>query len=511
MTAARCKGLSAFLESAALILAFIAFFGITAAGFFVTCAIEIDWASQNTERVLFLPDNVAVNLIVLAVALCLILMLLRTDIKKHAVTAVTAGMALAVIAVGFWFTENAYATPGADALALVDTAREILSGNLDSIRGSYYLRTFPFQMGFLLFLEGFFRVFGPESLLLLQKCNVVLLALSNVAIVRIAHLLFENRKVTLLTALFTLLFIQPVFLTTFIYGNIPGMFFAFLAILFAIRALRGQPGFYIPSAIAIALATILKMNFSIVMIAMVIVLLLTALKNKKSLPALAAVGMIVLTIAAGRLPQKIYESRAGVSLGAGTPQGAWLVTGFRESSLCSGWYNSYTTTVLMGNGYDQERTRAQVKADFEERLAIFRARPRYAAAFFGKKLISQWQEPSYQSIWSSAAGTHSQAVPAAVESIYTGKTGQALAVYFNHLMQLIYAAFLLGLIALFKNRNLPALMLPLVLLGAAIYHLLFEAKAQYVLVYIPLMLPIAALGLTRLSDVLTGRARRRKA
>ena len=503
------KKLTDYLELAALLITLVAFAGITAAGFLMTCEVEIDWASENIERVLFLSDNVAVNLIVYAVALCLTGLLLRADVKKGTLWIVISGMAFTTLIAGLWWVKNAHALPDADSDTLTELARQVTAGDWADIAPSYYLRTFPFQMGYLMFLEGFSRAFGVENILRVQELNVVFLTLSNLALVRTSHLLFQNRKVTLLTALLLLLFIQPIFLTTFVYGNIPGMFFSFLAILLFIEAQRGRKLCYIGMCVSMALAVTLKMNYSIIMIALAIVLFLSALRNRKALPAIAAAAMVVLTLFVSGLPQKSYERRAGVSFGAGTPQGAWLVTGFRESSLCSGWYNGYTTTILLKNGYDQEATRAAVKADFEERFEIFKSRPRYALAFFGKKLISQWQVPSYQCIWSSEVGKHSAPLPEAVASIYEGRTGEVLDTYFNHLMQFIYAGFVIGLIALMKKRNLPALALSLVLLGACLYHLLFEAKAQYVATYIPLMLPIAAAGLVSLNALITAAGEKR--
>ena len=51
-----------------------------------------------------------------------------------------------------------------------------------------------------------------------------------------------------------------------------------------------------------------------------------------------------------------------------------------------------------------------------------------------------------------------------------------------------------GIYFLFINRktNIETVLLPLVILGAFGYHLLFEGKSQYVLTYIILMIPTAS-------------------
>ena len=189
---------------------------------------------------------------------------------------------------------------------------------------------------------------------------------------------------------------------------------------------------------------------------------------------------------------------------------AGLVTGFRESSLCSGWFNSYTTEVLMRHGYDQAATKTAIAEDFAERISVFLARPRYAAGFFGRKFVSQWTEPTFQSVWSAAVQTRSGPVSAAAESLFYGEGAEAFARVSAPLVRFVYAAFTFACARLLRRESglsaragfgrLPAsggcgaliLTLPLACLGTGVYHMLFEAKAQYVLPVLLYMLPYAA-------------------
>ena len=65
----------------------------------------------------------------------------------------------------------------------------------------------------------------------------------------------------------------------------------------------------------------------------------------------------------------------------------------------------------------------------------------------------------------------------------------------NVYQQFVFLALLLGLIRLGKKKDLLRCLLPLILLGGLLYHLLFEAKSQYAMPYFVLILPIAAYGL----------------
>jgi hypothetical protein len=65
----------------------------------------------------------------------------------------------------------------------------------------------------------------------------------------------------------------------------------------------------------------------------------------------------------------------------------------------------------------------------------------------------------------------------------------------NVYQQFIFLCLLFGLIRLWRKKDLLRCLLPLVLLGGILYHLLFEAKSQYAMPYFVLILPIAAYGL----------------
>ena len=120
--------------------------------------------------------------------------------------------------------------------------------------------------------------------------------------------------------------------------------------------------------------------------------------------------------------------------------------------------------------------------------------PNYAFDFYSKKILSQWNEPSYECVWVSKVKSHSYELNGFAKDVYDGSTGQLLQLHFNFYMQLVFILFALGIYMLFIKRmaRTETLLLPLVVLGAFGYHVLFEAKSQYSATYIPLLLPTAA-------------------
>ncbi len=64
----------------------------------------------------------------------------------------------------------------------------------------------------------------------------------------------------------------------------------------------------------------------------------------------------------------------------------------------------------------------------------------------------------------------------------------------NQFQQLIFFGMLLSLFELWRRRDMESSLLPLIILGGLLYHLLFEAKSQYAMPYFVLMIPMAAFG-----------------
>ena len=163
--------------------------------------------------------------------------------------------------------------------------------------------------------------------------------------------------------------------------------------------------------------------------------------------------------------------------------------------MAPGWYTNIGMKTFMESGFDSDKANAKAKQDIDTRVKALTSNLNYGADFFSKKILSQWNEPSYESIWVSKVKSHYNGDPdSVVKSVYDGGMGKVLDFYFNLYMQALFLLFAGGMLVLLaKGRmNSAKVLLPLVLLGAFGYHLLFEGKSQYILTYIILMIPTAA-------------------
>ena len=515
------NGAYGFLSGAALALAAAFFACAFLSSLLFTTRIEIDFAGKNDERVLIgrLSPASALLACALTAACCGAAALFCRGAEsgerlRKAYRILKAFAAASALLGGIAWILAAKAYPTHDSLSCLRHAEALVSGDREYLRASSYLRAFPFQSGLVLWDAAFVAVFGGAAVPALQIANAALLAGIRLLLLGCAERLFGDGRVRVLTAVLVILYAQPVFLCTFVYGVFPGLFFALAAFRAALSPVPGGRGGRLARAALIGLgmaaACALRQNYLIFALALAIAEGLEALRTRSFRPLPAAGCAILFPLLLRAVPQAALGSAAGCAFGPGTPQGAWLVTGFRESSLCSGWFNSYTTEVLMRHGYDQVATKAAIAEDLAERASVFLARPRYAAGFFGRKFVSQWTEPTFQSVWSAAVQTRTGPVSAAVESLFYGNGAEVFARVSAPVVRFVYAAFAVACVRLLRRGNgrpdragpgrLPAsegcgaliLTLPLACLGTGIYHMFFEAKAQYVLPVLLYMLPYAA-------------------
>ena len=92
------------------------------------------------------------------------------------------------------------------------------------------------------------------------------------------------------------------------------------------------------------------------------------------------------------------------------------------------------------------------------------------------------------------------------EALFSQESGirAALETCMGAMQRALYLLALIGTVdGIRKRKDSLQTVLPLIVLGGMMYHMLFEAKSQYAYVYAVLLVPLAARGLCRLEDYLT--------
>ena len=252
----------------------------------------------------------------------------------------------------------------------------------------------------------------------------------------------------------------------------------------------------------LSIAVILKLNSLIVVVAVLIVWLVTLVKKPGARSAVMALLLLVCVLVCADLPQKLYEKRSGEDFGGGIPKISWLAMGFHESDSCSGWYNpTYTTTAYRQSDYDAEATAELAKSAIAARLDTFSNNLIECERFFGRKFLSQWNEPSYQGLWNNQLRSH-YSEPGLMYELLCHRFERGVKAFMNIYQQLVFFGFTLGLFRILRRRDVIFALLPLTVLGGMLYHLLFEAKSQHAQSYFVMLIPVAAYGLAKLYEII---------
>ena len=465
---------------------------------------DLSTGSGRDEIIRFLPDRLGVNLIALGLCLAALYLFWRICGRIRLRT-LTALLLCWTLLAGAAFVTQAKIIQAQDAEVVSFWAMQAARGDTSYYHA--YFHYFPFQFGLALYEELFFRlIFAlrpgiPEGFaaLLLQGLNLLWLCAAELAMIRCAGLLFSSERAQKLTALLLFLAPQGLFTTTYLYGNIPGLGCAMLALwAFLLFRKNGRPLPALLCALFIACAVILKQNYLIYFVALAIVWLLCLLRKFSLRSALGLLLCAALVLGLRGVPQRLYEKRIGEDFGGGIPIWSWMAMGFREGSTCSGWYDPTYTTILFENSdYDRETVARKAKQAALDRIEEFRRAPGEAAAFFNRKFLSQWNEPSCQSVWTNKVREHYSPPGRLYTKLLEDGEG-ALKGYMGFVQQLVLFGAAAAVLVLLRRRDIVQCLLPLILLGGVLYHLLFEAKAQYALNYFLTAIPLAACGLDAL-------------
>lgn len=488
---------------------FLAFAYIAVMSIFQTSV--FDPTAYGAEKIIFQTDNIALNIFMTVLFAVFVF-----KMKKHYdffakvnMRFLEIGLVVYALMLGFVWIFSVTSIPAADSYNVFETASQAANGNYSSLSGSdfynsayyngySYYNFYPFQLGFVFISEIVYRIFGTQSYMPIQIINVICVAVTYLGIAKITKHLFKRRSVEFIAILLLAGCFQPILFSTFVYGNIIGMCCAVWASYFLIRYFQSSKYILLlPCGALLVLATMAKYNNMIYLIAFVVMLIVHTVKDKKWQSIAFALAICVAAVGVNNLIIISYENRAGVKLADGVSQVLYLDMGLNESSMAPGWYNEIAIETYKQYQLNNEAANAAAWDDINTRINIFANNPGYAADFFGKKITSQWNEPTFESIWVSEVKSHSSEINAIGKGMYDGSLGQFFELCFNLFIQILYILFVIGIYCLFlkRNLNIETALLLLVLLGGFGYHLLFEGKSQYILTYIVLLIPTAAYGM----------------
>ena len=496
-----------FLTLAALIV-FACVLALVTLGALGTTASSAVANNRMNQRVMLARDGFGG--LALTAALLLALAAVHAFLRRRAGRRAFAAALALWTAAALCFVLSVGLLPRADSALVIEAAKRFAAGDFSPLEGEYFSRV-SYQLGICLPLEGLARLLpGLDLNLLMQALNCVISAALMALLCGLAGGLSGDARTSGAAALLYMAFVPMLLFNMFVYGVLPMLLLCVLAMrCFARCARTGERRFGVLYALLIGAAAALKPNAMIVMLALLICAAVHALQRKDGFLLLCAALSVVLCFALPAGVIRLYELRAGVTLAPDTGMLLRLAMGMQDSMIAAGWYNG-VIEEYWPLSVTPEMEKAAALEMLAARLRDFAADPAGAWAFFKEKCLTQWAEPSYDILWYGAVCGKSGRFNGLAHAIFRdGSPVRALlAGYMNIFQQAAYVLALIGTCGMIREKRTEAvqLMLPVTVLGGFLYHMLFEAKSQYIYPYMLLLLPLAAAGM----DLLAGRARNKR-
>lgn len=464
-----------------LIILYLLFLSMFSTG---DISFEVNYTGEYTY---FIEDNpflhfavllsvTAVNILLLGHKEALLDFRKRIPLKKA-----HSGILFLVLAV---LVLAANVRPAADQLQVCQTALAMVKGDFTAVYPGGYLYVYPHQMGLVLLLYPLSVLFGSGNYLAFRFLNIASMIAVFYAMSFIYRILFRNEVLSDFAHCFFGCFFPLILYVSWVYGTVPGLALSLTGFCFGLRFVsEHKASQMLAAATALAVAVQLKKNYLIMLIAYGVLLLLDLIGKRRAMTLAAIAAAALLYILGGRGVAYCAEKMTGVEPGRGVPSIGWIAMGLHENDLrANGWYDNSTVDLFKENQYDYDKTKEMQAEDIRKRIEDLRADPGEALEFFVEKIASQWNNPTFQCLW-----IYNVSRPRMLD--------RAALIVSNLLQTLILFGTVWYLVYYWKEMELSHILLPVCFIGGFLFHIFWEAKAQYTMPYFVLLLPLSMAGL----------------
>lgn len=401
----------------------------------------------------------------------------------------------------------AVATPYADSEQLLVIAKEMLGDEGLSTYCANYIQYYPQQLTLVTIITGIFKIFNTTNYIIFEYANVICNILSILGLYAITKKITkESTNKNIIFWIISLTFIPIIMLATFVYGDFLGLPFAIWAVYFAINYEKtNKIRNIIYTAICLSIAVLLRMNYFIFAIAIVIYWIINLLEQKNKTQILKEIGMIILLIVIIMLPNKIikntYSKKYNLSSEKAFSTIPYLYMGMSEGEYSNGWYNNQmgdTVYHLMNDEREEaKKVSEQCTSNLKNRIKYLMQNPIYTIKFYSEKIITTWAEPSYEYAFYNTKYPETIKIEEhyIANKLTSGKIYEASKIYQKAIIYLILIGSLITIIVNIKKLNKEILLICLIFLGGFCFHILWETKSRYIIPYILILIPIAIEGI----------------
>ncbi|WP_207649878.1 hypothetical protein [Butyrivibrio proteoclasticus] len=413
----------------------------------------------------------------------------------------------------FWILTSQY-IPNADQYEIQSVAYRMHFGDYREFAKYGYIGGHVNQVGMLLVSYVFSFIFGNENYIVFQLANAVALIVIYKELVKFGCRIGLSNFGKLLIPFFGIIYLPMIIYVSFVYGNMGGLALTLVAInsemdFFEKRNVKN----ILISSICIAFAMMLKSNFMIFLIGMLIYAAIHLFGEHKKWTFGFIIALLIFSLGQSKAAKWTLEIITGEDIGQGSSPISYIAMGLQESGLGPGWYNAYNDMTYIWHNYDTDGQKREAIQNIKDRLGYFKENPWEAVSFFTRKTASQWNEPTYESIWLISNDlSNSQVRISSWVYFLASQKGNAFVGRLGKIAQILVLSgtFLFVLFNRKRNDYYKTLTLIMMFIGGFLFHLFWEAKSQYTISYFILLLPYAIMGYESLNRRITFMADKEK-
>ena len=378
-----------------------------------------------------------------------------------------------------------------DQKSVYEGIKQFLQGDLKEWQPGGYFYNYPMQNGLLFVFMPIVKVFGENAYAVVQGINIFCLWLIAFGCYRLARKYFDN-IVAVFTYVSILMFVPLWGYVKYFYGNLIGLSLIVISIYWLTCYLDGFGKKYLFGSLSVALlAVVCKSNFSIFVIAMVIVLGLQGFKKCEGRLGIAGLLLLVAILVGMRGPAIVTNWLTGCVTNQGIPTIKWIELGLTESSTAPGWYSGDPFGWFAAQEYSVPKAKVSVYEKIENTIEIFEKNKWYTCRFFSRKFASIWNNPTFESFAIVLKGNTEGTLPYWMKDVLcNGGIANGKLTGLLDIWQSVYLfGVILYLLCCRKEKKLEEAIPLVALIGGVLFHIFWEGKCQYTVIYIPLLFP----------------------
>ena len=222
--------------------------------------------------------------------------------------------------VSFWWVFTSHSFPKGDAAIMYSVAEQIIYGINDTLKEGGYIYIYPQQLGLGAVIELIFRLFGAGNETAFQCLNAALIPVMFFSGFQLTHEIFDDHRIDFYFMILMSTCLPLLLYVPYMYGEISSTTFLFvLALLVKKYSISPKLRYGILGVIIATLAVLVRKNSWIVIIAVLIVLFLHAITQKRLGAILIGIFILLGIFGVDKAIEITYETRTDCQLEEGMP------------------------------------------------------------------------------------------------------------------------------------------------------------------------------------------------